>query len=58
MQAFARNVGTCHFDDKAKFKWAVPMRTKADAKYRGGMARSSDEALVMRVERRGHIIQL
>jgi hypothetical protein len=32
------------------------MRKNTDAGTRGGVARSSDEALVMRVERRGSVI--
>jgi hypothetical protein len=33
-------------------------RKNTDARTRGGVARSSDEALVMRVERRGSVIPL
>jgi hypothetical protein len=37
---------------------ANTMRKNTDARARDGAARSSDEALVMRVERRGSVIQL
>lgn len=37
---------------------ADTIRKNTDAKKRGGAARSSNEALVMRVERRGSVILL
>ena len=37
---------------------ADTMRKNTDAEVRGGAVRSSDEALVMRVERRGSAIEL
>jgi hypothetical protein len=37
---------------------ADTMRKNTDAGTRGGAAHSSDEALVMRVERRGSVIRL
>ena len=37
---------------------ANTMRKNTDVKYRGGAARSSDEASVMDAERRGSVIQL
>ena len=37
---------------------ANTMRKNTDAATRGGAARSSDEALVMRVEQRGSVIRL
>ena len=37
---------------------ANTMRKNTDAEVRGGAARSSDEVLVMRVERRGSVIPL
>jgi hypothetical protein len=37
---------------------ADTMRKNTDAETRGGVAHSSDEALVMRVERRGGVILL
>jgi hypothetical protein len=37
---------------------ADTIRKNTDAGVRGGAARSSDEALVMRVERRGSVIRL
>jgi hypothetical protein len=36
---------------REKFKWQIHKDESTDAKYRGGTACSSDEALVMRVER-------
>jgi hypothetical protein len=37
---------------------AEPMRKNTDAEVRGGAARSSAEAFVMKVERRGSVILL
>jgi hypothetical protein len=37
---------------------ADTIRKNTDAEMRGGAARSSDEAFVMRVERRGGVIRL
>jgi hypothetical protein len=37
---------------------AKTMRKNTDAAARGGAARSSDEAFVMKVERRGGVIQV
>ncbi|MBT8406562.1 MAG: hypothetical protein KJP05_03830 [Deltaproteobacteria bacterium] len=34
------------------------MSANTDARYRGGVVRSSDETSVMEVERRGDIVQL
>ena len=45
-------------DGKGNDKWQNTMRKNTDARTRDGAARSSDEALVMRVERRISVIQL
>ncbi|KIC76686.1 Uncharacterized protein DB41_FB00280 [Neochlamydia sp. TUME1] len=38
---------------REKFKWKPHKNQSADARNRGGIARSSEEAFVMKVERRG-----
>jgi len=43
---------------REKPKWRTHKGESTDAGHRGGMARSSEEASVMEVERRGHIVQL
>ena len=43
---------------REKFKWRPHENESTDARHRDGVASSSDEALVMRVERRGYVIQL
>ena len=49
------NVGTCRPDVKGEIQSGSPCEDKStDAGHRGGMIRSSDEAPVMGVERRGH----
>jgi len=42
---------------REKSKWKTHKDESTDAKYRGGMTRSSDEAPVIGVERRGRVIQ-
>ena len=42
---------------REKSKWRSHKDESTDAEYRGGTTRSSDEALVMGVERRGCVIQ-
>jgi hypothetical protein len=42
---------------REKRKWMTRKRESTDARHRGGAVRSSDEGLVMRLERRGCIIQ-
>jgi len=44
-------------DGKGNDKWQTPMRKNTDARARDGAVRSSDEALVIRVERRGSVIR-
>ena len=39
-------------------KWKTHKDLSTDARHRGGLVRSSDEASVMDVERRGQIVQL
>jgi hypothetical protein len=48
--------GTCHFDAKGDTQRVKPEGKSTDAKYRGGKVRSSDEVLVMRMERRDFVI--
>jgi hypothetical protein len=51
--AFEWNVGTCRSDAKGESKWRTHKDESTDAEHRGGLPRSSDEAAVMEVERRG-----
>ena len=56
VQACAWNVGTCRPDDKGEFQVrSLHKDNSTDAGHRGGAARSSEEASVMDVERRGYI---
>jgi len=43
---------------REKFKWRPHENESTDARHRGGATRSSDEASVMEVERRGCIDRL
>jgi hypothetical protein len=43
---------------REKLKWRPHESESTDAEHRGGLTRSSDEAAVMGVERRGWIVQL
>lgn len=43
---------------KGNDKWSTTTRKNTEVEYRGGAARSSDEAVVMSVERRGRVILL
>ena len=57
-QASVRNLGTCRPDVKGEIQTGSTCEDEStDAGHRGGMIRSSDEALVMRVERRGHAVR-
>jgi len=59
VQALQRNVGNCSCDDKRETQRdRLPKGESSDAQNRGGVARSSDEAPVMGVERRGLANQL
>ena len=43
-QALVRNVRTCHCDEKGKYQASGPREMKrTDARYRGGVARSSGD---------------
>ena len=54
-QALVWNVGTCRPDVKGEAQAGSPCKSEStDAGHRGGVTRSSDEAPVMGVERRGH----
>ncbi len=57
IQASVWNVGTCSMMPREIHKWGDPTRKNTDASSRGGATRSSDEASVMGVERRGCVIQ-
>jgi hypothetical protein len=52
-QALPWNVRTCPFDDKGNRQVADTASGNTEARDRGGVARSSEEASVMGVERRG-----
>ena len=57
-QAFIRNAGTSRFDAKVEAQVEdLHKRVSTDAKHWGGMTRSSDEATVMVVERRGRVVR-
>jgi hypothetical protein len=58
IQASLWNVGTCYFDDKGRHQVERSTSANTDARCRGGAARSSVEASVMDVERRGGVILL
>lgn len=56
-QARMRNVGTCCLDAKGADQAGNTREVlSTEARRRGGVTRSSDEAVVMAVERRGHVI--
>ena len=58
-RALIRNVGTCSLDEKGETQAGGPCKSEStDARHRGGVARSSEESFVMRLERRGNIVQL
>ncbi len=52
-----RNMGTCTEMLREKFKQRPCKNESTDALYRDRLARSSEEAPVMGVERRGQLIQ-
>jgi hypothetical protein len=57
-QAFMRNAGTSRFDVKGEAQVEdLHKRGSTEAKHWGGTIRSSDEAAVMGVERRGRVVQ-
>jgi hypothetical protein len=51
--AFEWNLGTCRSDAKGEIQVEDHKDESTDAEHRGGLPRSSDEAAVMEVERRG-----
>lgn len=53
MVALTRNVGTCTEMAREKSKQRPCQDESTDVLYRDRLTRSSDEALVMRVEQRG-----
>lgn len=56
-QARIRNVGTCCLDAKGANRAGNTCKVvSTEARRRGGVTRSSAEAAVMAVERRGHVI--
>ena len=57
-QALKWNTGTCRRNDKGKEQVTGIMRPNTDVRHRGGVPRSSYDASVMEVERRGNINQL
>lgn len=58
IQASTWNVGTCMVDVKGQSQVVIPTMANTKAACRGGAARSSGEASVMDVERRGGVILL
>jgi len=58
MQASSWNVGACYLDVKGTYQVGQSTSANTDARCRGGAVRSSVEASVMGVERRGGVIQL
>lgn len=57
IQAFIRNAGTSRFDVKGEAQVEdLHKRASTEAKHWGGTTRSSDEAPVMGVERRGRVV--
>ena len=51
-QALLRNMRTCRSDAKGEVQVETPRGESTDAEHRGGPWCSSDEAFVMKVERR------
>jgi len=50
------NLGIWTLMLRERYKWKNHKYLSINAKCRGGVTRSSDEAFVMRVERRGYIV--
>lgn len=53
-----RNIGTCRFDVKGEVQAVNLQELNTDARHRGGLIGSSEEAHVMGVERSDQIIRL
>ena len=51
------NMGSCRLNVKGKFKWSSHKSENTNVKHSGGPAGSSDEAVVMVVERSGWLIE-
>ncbi len=52
------NAGTCRFNEKGEIQMGDPHKNEStDVKHRGGTTRSSNEAFVMKVERRSRVVQ-
>jgi len=58
MEALIWNIGTCRFDAKGEIQAANLQELNTDAKHRGGLIGSSEEAPVIGVERSDQIIRL
>ena len=58
MEALIRNIGSCCFDVKGEIQAENLQELNTDAKHRGGLIGSSEEAPVMGVERSDQIIRL
>jgi len=57
-QAFVWNAGTSRFNVKGEVQMGDPHENESpEVKHWGGTTRSSDEASVMGVERRGRVVQ-
>ena len=57
VQALVWNVGTCASMQREQLKWKPHKSPSTDARHRGGVVHSSDEASVMDVERRGDTVR-
>ena len=58
MEALVWNIGTCRFDAKGEIQAVNLQELNTDAKHRGGLIGSSEEAPVIGVERSSQIIRL
>ena len=57
-RGFCKELGNLDLDVKGEIQaGSICKDDSTEAKYRGRLTRSSDEALVMRAERRGQLIQ-
>lgn len=58
-RGFCKELGNLDLDAKGEIQaGSICKNDSTEAKYRGRLARSSDEAFVMKVERRGSVILL
>ena len=58
IEALIRYIGSCCFDDKGEIQAVNQQELNTDAKHRDGLIGSSEEALVIGVERSDQIIRL